>query len=84
LSYFTTDANLDELALKIIPTADPGLSAEQIAGINLARQQLKDGFLKEFAAFVNTGMNDIFGKGIPIINDGGAALQTAWKAETAS
>jgi len=84
LSFFTTSTNIDALAKKIIPEAASGVSAEQKTGIDLARQQLKDNFLNEVGIFINSGLNDIFTKGIPVATDGGAALQIAWKLETAT
>lgn len=84
MSYFTTAANIEALALAIIPAPPAGASAEQIAAMTAARQNLKDHFLTELGNFINNGLNSVFTAGVPVPQDGGAALQTAWKAETST
>ncbi len=82
MSDFNNPTKISELAKKIIPDPPASASDEQKAAITEARQNLEDKFLTELGDFINTGLNNIFTAGVPAPGDGGAALQTAWKAQT--
>jgi len=82
MSYFTDSDNIEALALAIIPD-QPTASAEVRAALAAARENMKSKLLTETGKFINAGLNDLFSTGTPAPNDGGLALQTAWKNYTA-
>lgn len=82
MSDFTNSTKIDNLAKAIIPDPPADASDAQKAAVSEAREKLKANFLTELGAFIETGLYNIFSTGTPIANDGGAALQTQWKAET--
>jgi len=79
--FFNDTTKLDQLAEAIVPPVPSGASEEQIKARAEAVENVKN-YNALVMQFIKDELNGVFSAGVAIPQDGGTALQTAWKTAT--